>query len=121
MAYSILVKTDFGVPCFNLFFKYELDTKTFRDIAITNLLLDIQYTVDYTSYPIQDILCIRADNIMDAPIDDYASDICIKIPCINRLTCCQVIESHNLVWNFRTIENGSEYILTSYGDCRVDL
>ena len=126
MQFSLLVKTDFGVPSCRIEFLYDEKESRFTDIKITNLAADIEYRVD-SYFPIKNTMKVEAIDLFDSGAeDDYASDIHIKISEDNKLICQQSLVSNDLInsqesfdnatkyWNLQLVENHGTYELVEY-------
>lgn len=126
MQYSLLVKTDFGVPSCRIEFLYDEKENRFTNIKITNLASDIEYRVD-DYFPVSKYMKIEALDLFNTGVDDdYASDIYIKISKDNKLVCQQSLVSNNLInsqesfdnatkyWNLQLVDNHGTYELVEY-------
>lgn len=114
MQYSLLVKTDFGVPSCTIDFIYEEKDARFTNIKIINLAADIEYRVD-TYFPVLGIMKVEAIDLFNTgEPDDYTSDILIRIPEKNKINCQQAFDHLGMFWNLQTIENTNTYELIEY-------
>ena len=114
MHYSLFVKTDFGVPCFNIDFDYDEKDARFTNIVIVNLADDIHYRVD-TYFPVKGIMKIEAEDLFNTGVMDYyACDVYIRIPEPDKINCQQAFELDGLFWNLQTVDNGGTYELIEY-------
>jgi hypothetical protein len=123
MQYSLLVKTDFGVPSCRVEFQYDEKETRFTNIKITNLAADIEYRVD-DYFPIKSTMRVEALDLFNTGADDdYASDIYIKISKDNKIICQQCLVSNDIInsqesfdnatkyWNLQLVENSGTYEL----------